>query len=131
MKLSEIVTPHTKGEMLKGVSYSWHCSGGKKESNQHYAFVMNVCADVLKDARFRDGDKADLNFGADSIEIMLSPLMPFSLIPRFKNATSRTLKAAARGVENVMAVLPNRSRPVNLEVIKIEVGKITVRIPKQ
>jgi hypothetical protein len=131
MKLSEIVNTHTKNETLKGVSYSWHCSGGKKENNQHYAFVLSVSAEVLRDARFREGDNADLNFAADSIEIMLSPSMPFSLIPRFKNAKSRTLKASARGVENVMSVLPNRSRPVNLEIVKIEVGKITVKIPKQ
>jgi hypothetical protein len=130
MKLSEIVQSNKSQKCRDVVSYSWHLSGGKKNNRaEKYAFCVAIPEHVLKSARFREGDNADIAFYMDSMEILLAPTMPFTLYRRNKSDSKRQIKVSSKGINSVMSMCPKIGTPVELEVISTDVGKITLRLP--
>jgi len=131
MKLSEIVTNHNSKVKTDKVGYSWHMTGpsGATHTENNFALVIVISEDVLKAARYRDGDAVDIKFEATRMIILLAPSLRFRLNVRNKTSKERQLKVATRGIEKVRPMLPMVRTLTNLDVIGTEVGKIHVRLP--
>lgn len=131
MKLSEIITKHHSKAKTDKLGYSWHMTGpsGAKHTENNYALVIVISEDVLKSARYREGDGVDISFGVNQMTLLLSPSHPFRLNVRNKTSNELQLKVATKGIEKVRPMLPLVRNLTNLEVLGTEVGKIHVRLP--
>jgi hypothetical protein len=129
MKLSELVTKHHPKTKNNQLAYSWHQSGSADRTEDTHALVVVISADVLKSARYREGDAVDISFEGSRMTILLSPSNPFRLNVRNKNSTDLQMKVSGRGIEQAKAMLPMVRMITALEVLGTEVGKIHVRLP--
>jgi len=102
---------------------------GATHTENNFALVIVISEDVLKAARYRDGDAVDVKFEATRMIIVLAPGLRFRLNIRNKTSKERQLKVATKGIEKVRPMLPMVRNLTNLEVIGTEVGKIHVRLP--
>ena len=123
-KLSDLVK--STGRTGADVSYAWHRASG---NNKKLALVISLSGEVLDQARYRAGDKADVEFGDTDMTILLGDSYPFSCCNKSKSRSSRHLKVSAEGISTVEAVLPNVGTTTELNVIQVSVGKIRVRLP--
>ena len=109
-------------------AYSWNNRG--KASNVP-ALQIRINKDILAQARFRDGDKADLDFHPElkQVDFILAPTAMFNLLEEYKNSKNRYIKVACKGIEKAMDYLPNMEEMTMLKVVKCSAGKITLEFP--
>ena len=128
-KLSELVKSIQGVNRDALVSYAWHKSGGGSRTKE--AFVLALSGEVLRQARFREGDTEDVEFGKTDMTINLGDGLPFSCTVRNKTTSQRQIKVSAMGIMTLQAILPNKGRTVTLDIIQIDIGKIRVRLPAE
>jgi hypothetical protein len=127
-KLTDILksVPRGRAQNNAPVAYSWH-KKGRKSTGGFHALCVFFSADILAQARYRQGDNVDVVFYEKAIDFILSPSAPFSI---YKSSGSKLMmKVSTAGIEEIEKILPNIGEPVALPIVNVTSGAITCKIP--
>jgi hypothetical protein len=108
------------------VAYSWHKKGNKSVQGK-YALAVFFTTDILNEIRYRNGDRAEVVFSGDTVEINLNPTNPFSIYK--SNGRKYMMKVSTAGIEDAMSILPNTGKAEPLPVIGMATGQIFCQLP--